>query len=234
LSVVPFGCMVEKDRSETEDCSGASVELVDGECQPISESGTDTGIDTDTDTGGYSGDGYGDVDEGGYPSWSERESHLWTNAVRVAPEAFEYSYNLGGCSFDDFEASEKTPKAPLYYDRNLNLAARAHCDDMYSNSWFDYDSSDGTAWDVRIAQYYSESSYTGENIAYGYDGGYNTIMLGWMCSSGHRSNIMLADYNELGTGEVNDYHTQDFARGTVDTDGPVAWVCTTRSLLPGT
>jgi hypothetical protein len=166
--------------------------------------------------------GYGDVDAQGFPSWDERNDHIWTNVVRVAPEDFEEEYNLGGCSFDDFEASEQTPKDPLYYDRNLNIASRAHCDDMYSNNWFDHDSSDGTAWDVRIGQYYSESSYIGENIAYGYGGGYNTIMLGWMCSSGHRSNIMLADYNELGTGEVSDYHTQDFAAGSVDTDGPVA------------
>ena len=38
-----------------------------------------------------------------------------------------------------------------------------------------------------------------------------------MCSDGHRANIMNADYNELGTGVVAAYYTQDFAAGTVDT-----------------
>jgi hypothetical protein len=32
--------------------------------------------------------GYGDVDAEGYPSWAERDLHLWTNASRVDPEAF--------------------------------------------------------------------------------------------------------------------------------------------------
>ena len=33
---------------------------------------------------------------------------------------------------------------------------------------------------------------------------------------------MLADYNELGTGVVSNYYTQDFAAGTLDVEAPVA------------
>ncbi|MDP6934071.1 MAG: CAP domain-containing protein, partial [Myxococcota bacterium] len=182
----------------------------------------DTDTDTDADTDTYTGGGYGDVDEDGYPSWGERDTHFWTNAVRVAPQEFQADYERGGCEYRDFESSEKSPKDPLYYDRNLNIASRAHSQDMYSNHWFDHDSSDGTDWDDRISSYYTESSYFGENIAYGYGGGYRTVLEGWMCSAGHRSNIMLTDYNEMGTGDVNDYQTQDFAQGNLDSDGPLA------------
>lgn len=166
--------------------------------------------------------GYGDVDEDGYPSWAERDLHLWTNAVRVDPEAFDADYQQGGCSFDDFSSDEQTAKAPLYYDRNLNLAARYHTDDMYTNDWFDHDSSDGTSFSQRMANFYPDSGTVGENIAYGYPDTYVVVTQGWMCStSGHRANIM-GDYNELGVGVVATHYTQDFGAGTLDVDSPVA------------
>ena len=37
-------------------------------------------------------------------------------------------------------------------------------------------------------------------------------MQGWMCSPGHRANIMTDGYNELGTGLEGKYYTQDFGR----------------------
>jgi hypothetical protein len=166
--------------------------------------------------------GYGDVDAEGYPSWAERDLHLWTNASRVDPEAFEEFYNQAGCSFDDFEPSEQSPKDLLYFEWDLNVASRFHCDDMYTNDWFAHESSDGTSFFDRVSRFYSESGYVGENIAYGYPDPFTAQMGGWMCSSGHRANIMLADYNELGTGVVSNYYTQDFAAGTVDSTNPVA------------
>jgi len=167
--------------------------------------------------------GYGDLDAEGNPTWAAREVHLWTNAARVDPEAFEADYNAGGCSFDDFSGDEQTPKAPLYFDSALNAAAEFHTNDMVESGQFSHDSSDGTSFAARLAQYYSDSGYVGENIAYGYGGGYNTIFRGWMCSTaGHRANIMSGDYNELGTGAQNDYYTQDFGAGTVSTDSPIA------------
>lgn len=164
---------------------------------------------------------YGEIDEDGYPSYLDRDLHMWTNVVRVAPQLFEDEYNSGGCSYTDFEDSEQEPHAPLYYDRNLNVAAVYHSDDMYESGNFSHDSSDGTSFAERVARYYSDSGYVGENIAYGYGTGFNAVFVGWMCSSGHRANIM-GDYNELGTGVVSDYMTQDFGAGTVDTDSPVA------------
>jgi MYXO-CTERM domain-containing protein len=167
--------------------------------------------------------GYGDVDEQGYPSWAERSVHLWTNAARVDPEAFsdEYPQAYEPCRFEDFTEDEKTPKAPIYYDRNLNDAARFHSQDMVDNNWFAHESSDGTSFGDRMARFY-ESGYIGENIAYGYPSPFSAMFHGWMCSSGHRANIMTAGWTELGTGVVNTHYTQDFGGGAPDSTGAVA------------
>jgi len=177
--------------------------------------------------------GYGDVgvdvpsENGGvernteYPSLAERELHMYTNMVRVEPEAFEDWYNAYGCSFDGFEPGEQTPQAPVYFSRPLNEAARFHSQDMRDNSWFDHDSSDGTSFGTRVARWYSESGFVGENIAQGYTIE-QAVFGGWMCSSGHRAKIMNGGYNEFGAGVVGNYYTQDFASGTVDTRDPIA------------
>ena len=62
--------------------------------------------------------GYGDVSAEGYPSWVERDVHLWTNIVRLDPEAFfgPESMVARACDIDDFVGDEGTPKAPLFYD----------------------------------------------------------------------------------------------------------------------
>ena len=62
----------------------------------------------------------------------------------------------------------------------------------------------------------------GENIAAGYGSSMSAVVHGWMCSAGHRANIMNADYNELGTGVVAAYYTQDFGAGVVDTMSRIA------------
>ena len=172
--------------------------------------------------------GYGEVvlgDDGdAYPSWAERDVHMWTNIVRVDPEVFfgrESSWDTP-CDIDEFQASETTPKLPLYYDFDLNDAGRFHSIDMYDNEWFDHASSDGTSFPDRMARFYDESGMLGENIAAGYSDGEAVILQGWMCSAGHRANIMNADYNELGVGVKGLYFTQDFAFGTAETTAPIA------------
>jgi len=154
--------------------------------------------------------GYGDPVDG-LSSYSERSLHMWNNAVRVAPKAFTNEYARGGCSFDGFEASEKTPKPPLYWNYGLNDAARYHSEDMLDNDHFSHDSSDGTPFGERLKRFYSSGS-AGENIAWGYPDPFTTVMQGWMCSPGHRANIMRASYNELGSGKVGAYYTLDFGQ----------------------
>ncbi len=162
--------------------------------------------------------GYGEITDG-YPNWAERSLHRWTNAVRVDPKAFEEEYP---CSFSSFSETEQSSQSLLYYDYNLNDAARFHTQDMLDNDFFSHTSFDGTSFFDRVARFYGESGYVGENIAMGYGDVYAAIMYGWMCSDGHRSNIMLPDYNELGTGVLGVHYTQDFAAGVVETSSPIA------------
>ena len=168
--------------------------------------------------------GYGDVAPGDYPSWAERDVHIWTNMVRVDPEEFFGAGNEWGaaCGLDDFNPEEQTPKRPLYYDYTLNDAGRFHSQDMWANDHFSHSSSDGTSFADRMSRFYFDSGYIGENIAAGYGSSMSAVVHGWMCSDGHRANIMNADYNELGTGVVAAYYTQDFGAGLVETTSRIA------------
>lgn len=154
----------------------------------------------------------------GFPSADEREVHMWTNAVRIDPEAFEQDYPCGMGSFSD---SESTPHDPLYLDMGLAEAGRYHSQDMSDNSHFSHDSSDGTSFGERVSWFYTDSGMVGENIAWNYSSNWSVVIEGWMCSDGHRANIM-ADYNELGVGVVHEYDTQDFGAGNIQTRSPIA------------
>jgi hypothetical protein len=71
--------------------------------------------------------GYGDANDG-YPTASERLLHLWTNVARVAPGDFTAAYARGGCALNEFQPSERTPKAPLAIQHALNVVARTAID----------------------------------------------------------------------------------------------------------
>lgn len=158
----------------------------------------------------------------GYPSAEERALVLWTNAARVAPEEFErdYAQAYHPCTLDDFESSERRAKDPLYIDLALTEVARFHSNDMAENGCFQHESCDGTDTWSRIGRYYDESSYLGENIVMGTSDPYYAVFQMWMCSDGHRANIMNGDYNEMGGGIRGSYMTQDFAAGTLAEGSP--------------
>lgn len=166
------------------------------------------------------GSGYG-VPIDGFPSHEEWQLQLWTNAARVDPEAFGDEYSAGGCSTGDFSEDELTPKAPLYADLDLTEVSREHSTDMAENGCFQHESCDGTDTFVRIAGYYDDTSYVGENIAYGSSDTKYSVLSMWMCShDGHRGNIMSGDWNELGPGVDGSYMTQDFGAGTLENGEP--------------
>lgn len=141
--------------------------------------------------------GYGDATDG-YPSRAEREAHLWTNAVRLAPLDFEADY---GCRVEDWRAGEREGKPALAMDLRLVQAARNHSEDMASRNYFAHDTPEGDGPDARVAAEGYRWSLVGENIALGAPTPLDAI-LGWMCSSGHRSNIMEAGFRELGVGQA--------------------------------
>ncbi len=134
--------------------------------------------------------GEGTVDR---PSLEERAVHLFTDRLRVEPDA------------TDPQFSNYAPVRPLRYHPDLNDAARFYADDMAENGCFpaDHSSCDGTPFGDRLRQFYSGGAI-GENIAYGSPDPATVVFDGWLYSAGHRENMLRDGWDELGTG---------FARG---------------------
>ena len=153
--------------------------------------------------------GYADAVDG-LPTHADRETFLWTNAVRIDPAAFQDDYP---CAFASFAPDEQVSKPLLWHSVGLGAAAAWHSNDMDAHEHFDHDSSDGTPWDQRVMSFYNRG-WVGENIAWGYGAPFSAVIDGWMCSAGHRSNIMSDGYEELGTGVSGVYWTQDFGTGS--------------------
>ncbi|MCK5517336.1 MAG: hypothetical protein KAI39_10710, partial [Desulfobulbaceae bacterium] len=85
--------------------------------------------------------GYGDP-VNGYPSQTEREIFVLTNAVRTAPVEFRNTY-IGSYNIllpENYPAVE-----PVFYNYQLNFVARLHSQDMAENNFFSHDSFDGTS-----------------------------------------------------------------------------------------
>lgn len=161
--------------------------------------------------------GYGEVQQG-RPSWAQREMHTYTNMVRVDPMAWTAEY---GCSTTSFTATERTDKPPLLYHDGLTEIAQLHSEDMAAHGFMDHYSWDGTSFSQRVWPYY-QGTTIGENVAYGYRDNSAAVFEGWMCSAGHRTNIMSAGFTDLGCGVQRDYYTQDFGGGASRPHQPVA------------
>jgi uncharacterized protein YkwD len=101
-----------------------------------------------------------------------------TNAARIA----------AGCS-------------PLTLNAKLTAAAQGHALDMVQNDFFAHVGSDGATVGTRMTRQGYVWSRAGENIAAGYTDA-QSVMDGWMNSSGHRANILNCAYRELGVGYV--------------------------------
>ncbi len=161
--------------------------------------------------------GYGEVQQD-RPSWAQRELHTYTNLVRVDPMAWAGDY---GCSTTAFSSTERSPKPALLYHDGLTEIAQLHSEDMARHGFMDHDSWDGTSFGDRVWPYYPGSTI-GENVAAGYGDNAAALWQGWMCSAGHRENIMSAAFTDLGCGERNAYYTQDFGGGASQPHQPVA------------
>lgn len=114
---------------------------------------------------------------------------------------------------------------PLKRTNSLDLAARYHATDMGQDDYFSHDSYDIVGgepklvclWDVRISSYYSNYSSLSENIAAGFANP-QSVMTGWMKSSGHKANILRTSSWEIGvgyysgSGSYHSYWVQDFGK----------------------
>ena len=172
--------------------------------------------------------GYGEkVDT--IPMWQERAVLVLTNACRLAPVVYR----------DRFIKNETIllpknypPVPPLYWNRNLNAAARFHCVEMGFVCGMSHDCN-GITFEERVRGFYSSSSYIGENIAQGYQNPQDVVN-GWLIDGrsaaeaapdgngdGHRKNIMSSRFGEIGCGyfqtgtgrDATNYWCQDFGGG---------------------
>ncbi len=118
--------------------------------------------------------------------------------------------------------TERTSRGlpPLKRVTLLDQAARYHAVDMGQDDYFYHDSYDRQggnltmvcAWSARIEIFYPNRSWLGENIAWGYSTP-QSVMAAWMNSSGHRSNILRAEFREIGVGyAAGNIWVEDFGR----------------------
>jgi uncharacterized protein YkwD len=109
------------------------------------------------------------------------------------------------CGITSFPAT-----AALAWNSKLFDASAAHSADMANNNYFSHTSLDGRTFDQRISAAGYGWSRLGENIAAGQSSA-ASVMAGWMASPGHCSNIMGANFTEVGVACVinnsSTYHT---------------------------
>ncbi len=94
---------------------------------------------------------------------------------------------------------EKQGLLPLRRNELLDQSAILHAQDMRDQDYFDHTSKDGRSPSERIEASGYDYSWSGENIA----GGYNTpaaVVDAWMESEGHRANILRPEFREIGVG----------------------------------
>jgi uncharacterized YkwD family protein/spore coat assembly protein SafA len=100
---------------------------------------------------------------------------------------------------------------PLTYHWELSRVARIKSQDMKDNRYFAHNSPVYGAPATMIRNFGISFRTAGENIAKGYSSP-QAVVNGWMNSSGHRANILNANYTHIGVGYVagGNYWTQMF------------------------
>ncbi|MEO9872484.1 CAP domain-containing protein [Ekhidna sp.] len=91
----------------------------------------------------------------------------------------------------------------LQWSDELAKAALDHSNDMQQNGYFDHTSQDGRKFSERAKSAGFEGSPVGENIASGYQSE-ESVMQGWMESSGHCKNIMNSNATHVGVARSNE------------------------------
>ena len=95
--------------------------------------------------------------------------------------------------------------APLTMNWELSRVARIKSQDMVDNNYFSHNSPTyGTPFQM-MKVFGIRFNTAGENIAYGQRTP-AAVVQAWMNSSGHRANILNANYTQIGVGYVADGH----------------------------
>lgn len=133
----------------------------------------------------------------------------------------EASFAQSGMSSEEIEMFKATNQqrlvqglGPLEVSSTCVRAAQEHAFDMVRRGYFSHDSPN-ESFSQRMNRYGLLGTYVGENIARGSED-VSTILNMWMNSSGHRANILNAQYRSLGIGKFQDHWVQCFSGRTGD------------------
>lgn len=131
-----------------------------------------------------------------------------TNAVRASPNSFSGDMR---CSLSGMNGG----LGPLDKHPALVAAAQKHSQDNAQMGDLTHTGSDGSRSSDRVSREGYDYNSVRENIAWGYSSA-RSVVMGWMCSDGHRRNIMACDISDIGVGIATGrdgryYHTQVFA-----------------------
>jgi len=108
---------------------------------------------------------------------------------------------------------QKAGLAPLTLNAELSKVARIKSQDMADKNYFSHTSPTYGDPFAMMKSFGIKYGYAGENIAKGYNSA-ESVMNGWMNSSGHRANILNSNFKTIGVGYVKangtTYWTQMF------------------------
>lgn len=109
----------------------------------------------------------------------------------------------------------KVNAPPLKWNNRLALAARLHSDEMANHKELNHQLKGEPAFTQRLSEQGAKFSGAAENV--GYADSAEELQIGWMHSSGHRTNLLNPVYTEMGVGITRAanrlWATVDFATG---------------------
>lgn len=108
----------------------------------------------------------------------------------------------------------------LRLDAKLLDAAEGHAQWMSDNRTMSHRGKNGSSVGTRVREAGYAATSVGENIAAGYST-VESVMRGWMNSSGHRSNILRRSYVDAGFAKVGRYWCAVFASPAAVREGGV-------------
>lgn len=115
--------------------------------------------------------------------------------------AYATNVNIGDLLAATNQARAVNGLGALALNSKLNNGAQAKAQDMIAKNYWAHAAPDGTQPWKFFTSYGYQYQKAGENLAYGFDGSYQTVD-GWMNSAGHRANILGA-YKDIGFGIAN-------------------------------
>ncbi|HHV38317.1 MAG TPA: hypothetical protein GXX70_02345 [Tepidimicrobium sp.] len=148
------------------------------------------------------------TNRGGRPIYYNQPYDRYKSDTSVA----DYSMEMEVLRLVNIER-QKAGLAPFVHSEELSKVARTKSEDMARNNYFSHNSPTYGDPFSMIRSFGIQYRTAGENIAKGYSSA-QSVMNGWMGSSGHRANILNPAFGKIGIGYANingtSYWTQTF------------------------